>query len=169
MYHPYKATLGLNWLKNSRLTAYASVSGGKEIIYSLSEISPVINYYGVIQINLLEKLWIYYNLTYVRYSHSKLDYWDPEYNLINLINNIVLQKNIILSQGLSLTNYNITMKPDMEYLGNLGYYLNLDWNVGSNSHIYAGYKSQYSHYSIQSDNDLITDASNFYLKIQLGF
>jgi hypothetical protein len=88
---------------------------------------------------------------------------------MNLINNIVLQKNIILSQGLSLTNYNITMKPDMEYLGNLGYYLNLDWNVGSNSHIYAGYKSQYSHYSIQSDNDLITDASNFYLKIQLGF
>ena len=169
LYHPYKATLGLNWLKNSRLTAFASVSGGKEIVYSLSEILPVIDYYGVIQINLLEKLWIYYNLTYVRYSHSKLDYWDPEYNLMNLINNIVLQKNIILSQGLSLTNYNITMKPDMEYLGNLGYYLNLDWNVGSNSHIYAGYKSQYSHYSIQSDNDLITDASNFYLKIQLGF
>ena len=168
-YHPYSLTLGVNCINNSRFTTFASITSGKAIIYPLSEISPVLSFNGSVTMNINEKIWLSYDLTYVRYSHSRLDYWDPEYNLMNLKNYVAILNNLSLSQGVSMINYDVTMAPDREYLGNLGYYVNLDWQIGQNYHVYAGYKSQYSNYSIQSGSDLITDASNFYLKIQLGF
>ncbi|MDD4309885.1 MAG: hypothetical protein PHO32_05850, partial [Candidatus Cloacimonetes bacterium] len=166
--HPYSVTMGFNCINNTRFTPFASVTAGKAIIYPLSEISPLLSLSGSVTMNINEKLWLNYELTYVRYSHSQLAYWDPEYNLMNLKNYVAILKNLTLSQGLSLTNYNVSIDIDREYLGNLGYYLNLDWQIGINSHIYAGYKSQYSYYSIPAHNDYEIDASNFYLKIQLG-
>ncbi len=167
-FQPYSFTMGFNSINSSRLTTFASISTGKAIIYPLAEISPILSCNGSVAMNFNEKLWFSYDITYMRYSRPRLDYWDPEYNLMNLKNYIAILQDLSISQGVSLINYSLTMSPDREYLGNLGYYINLDWRFGRNYHVYTGYKSQYSRYSVLSESDLITDSSNFYLKIQLG-
>lgn len=167
-FQPYSFTVGFNSINSSSLTSFASISTGKDIIYSLAETSPILSCNGSVTMNFNEKLWFSYDITYMKFSRPKLNDWDSEYNLMNIKNYIAILRDLSISQGLSLINYNLTISPDREYLGNLGYYINLDWRFGRNYHVCAGYKSQYSRYTVLSESDLITDASNFYLKIQLG-